>query len=147
MIVLVLAVLSLASLVTGYLTDRMVLVEVSFGLSVLGAAILAATAIRRRRAKRKNAAEPDEDEADVAEAEGSEDVEDVEDVGEAERTPALVVVVPGRRRYHVPECESVRETAVEELTADEAVEEGFSPCTRCHPSGEHEEAALVSAKG
>ncbi|GAB3141329.1 hypothetical protein GCM10027258_23760 [Amycolatopsis stemonae] len=126
MIVLVLVVLSLGSLVTGYLTDEMVLVEVSFGLSVLGAALLVVDAIRKRRAKKKEATVIDEP---------------VEDA------PALVVVVPGRRRYHEPDCESVGEADVEELTAEEAADEGFSPCSRCHPTEDQEEEELVSAQG
>ncbi|MFI6812787.1 hypothetical protein ACIBG7_10275 [Nonomuraea sp. NPDC050328] len=46
---------------------------------------------------------------------------------------ALVIVIPGRKRYHVAGCRLLVGRDTEELTYEEAREEGFSPCTTCLP--------------
>ncbi|HEX6469958.1 MAG TPA: hypothetical protein VF069_12750 [Streptosporangiaceae bacterium] len=46
---------------------------------------------------------------------------------------AVVYVVPGRRRYHIDSCRQLAGRDKEELTFEEAREEGFSPCTACLP--------------
>jgi methylphosphotriester-DNA--protein-cysteine methyltransferase len=46
---------------------------------------------------------------------------------------AVVYVVPGRRRYHIDSCRQLAGRSKEELTFEEAHEEGFSPCTACMP--------------
>jgi hypothetical protein len=46
---------------------------------------------------------------------------------------AVVHVVPGRRRYHIDSCRQLAGRSKEELTFEEAREEGFSPCTACMP--------------
>ncbi|PZG22413.1 hypothetical protein C1I98_36690, partial [Spongiactinospora gelatinilytica] len=46
---------------------------------------------------------------------------------------AIVLVIPGRRRYHVAGCRQLAGRDHEELTYEEAREEGFSPCTTCLP--------------
>ncbi|MQA94768.1 MAG: hypothetical protein GEV11_08985, partial [Streptosporangiales bacterium] len=46
---------------------------------------------------------------------------------------AIVHVVPGRRRYHLGSCRQLRGRQSEELTYEEAHEEGFSACTACMP--------------
>lgn len=51
------------------------------------------------------------------------------------RTPSMVVVVPGRHRYHVEGCDLVKEHRHDSLSLDEALEEEFTPCTRCVPDG------------
>ncbi|GII53952.1 hypothetical protein Pth03_23410 [Planotetraspora thailandica] len=45
----------------------------------------------------------------------------------------IVLVVPGRRRFHVANCRQLLGRETEELTCAEAREEGFSPCTTCLP--------------
>ena len=46
---------------------------------------------------------------------------------------AVVHVVPGRRRYHIDGCRHLSGRENQELTFEEAREEGFSPCTACMP--------------
>ncbi|MER7131773.1 hypothetical protein [Streptosporangium saharense] len=46
---------------------------------------------------------------------------------------ALVLVIPGRKRYHVAGCRQLAGRDHEELTHEEAREEGFTPCTTCLP--------------
>ena len=53
----------------------------------------------------------------------------------------LVHVVPGRRRYHREGCASLAGRSTEELTIDEAREEGFTACTTCFPAGAAAETA------
>jgi methylphosphotriester-DNA--protein-cysteine methyltransferase len=53
-------------------------------------------------------------------------------VGDVPAT-AVVYVVPGRRRYHIESCRQLAGRSKEELTFEEAREEGFSPCTACLP--------------
>lgn len=49
----------------------------------------------------------------------------------AERTGQIVRVVAGRRRFHVGDCGLLGERRYEEITRDEAVDEGFTACTTC----------------
>ncbi|GGV25815.1 hypothetical protein GCM10010182_55690 [Actinomadura cremea] len=46
---------------------------------------------------------------------------------------ALVLVVRGRKRYHLDTCRQLAGRDTEELTYAEAREEGFSSCTACMP--------------
>lgn len=46
---------------------------------------------------------------------------------------SLVLVIPGRKRYHVAGCRQLIGRDHEELTYEEAREEGFTPCTTCLP--------------
>ncbi|MFG1944540.1 hypothetical protein [Nonomuraea sp. NPDC048826] len=46
---------------------------------------------------------------------------------------AIVLVIPGRKRYHVQACRQLTGRDHEELTYEEAREEGFTPCTACLP--------------
>ncbi len=46
----------------------------------------------------------------------------------------VVLVVPGRRRFHRPGCGLLIGRLTEELTLNEAREEGFSACTTCEPA-------------
>jgi hypothetical protein len=46
---------------------------------------------------------------------------------------AIVLVIPGRKRYHVAGCRQLVGREHEELTHEEAREEGFTPCTTCLP--------------
>ncbi|MCC5579405.1 hypothetical protein IMZ11_27615 [Microtetraspora sp. AC03309] len=54
---------------------------------------------------------------------------------------AIVLVIPGRKRFHLADCRQLQGREVEELTHEEAREEGFTPCTACVP----EAAARVAA--
>ncbi|MCW2856595.1 MAG: hypothetical protein JWR52_2210 [Marmoricola sp.] len=58
---------------------------------------------------------------------------DPEAVPEPEPAAAadLVLVIPGRRRFHKPGCELLAGHDVEKLTEEEAREEEFTACTRC----------------
>ncbi|MEU3165013.1 hypothetical protein [Streptosporangium sp. NPDC006930] len=47
---------------------------------------------------------------------------------------AIVLVIPGRKRYHVAGCRQLVGRDHEELTHEEALEEGFTPCTTCLPA-------------
>ena len=47
---------------------------------------------------------------------------------------AIVLVIPGRKRYHVGGCRQLVGRDHEELTHEEALEEGFTPCTTCLPA-------------
>jgi hypothetical protein len=44
-----------------------------------------------------------------------------------------VHVVPGRRRFHTGECRLLASRVTEEISEDEALDEGFSACTVCGP--------------
>ncbi|MBB2912871.1 hypothetical protein FHS43_004166 [Streptosporangium becharense] len=46
---------------------------------------------------------------------------------------AIVLVIPGRKRYHIAGCRQLAGRDHEELTHEEAREEGFTPCTTCLP--------------
>ncbi|MEV1206625.1 hypothetical protein, partial [Microbispora rosea] len=46
---------------------------------------------------------------------------------------AIVLVIPGRKRFHLATCRQLAGRETEELTHEEAREEGFTPCTTCLP--------------
>lgn len=46
---------------------------------------------------------------------------------------STVFVIPGRKRYHLASCRQLAGRDKEELTFEEAREEGFTPCTACIP--------------
>lgn len=46
---------------------------------------------------------------------------------------ATVFVIPGRKRYHLETCRQLAARDKQELTYEEAMEEGFSACTACLP--------------
>ncbi|MGI5292397.1 hypothetical protein ACQEVF_55130 [Nonomuraea polychroma] len=46
---------------------------------------------------------------------------------------AIVLVIPGRKRYHMAGCRQLAGREHEQLTHEEAREEGFTPCTTCLP--------------
>ncbi|MBO3745430.1 hypothetical protein J5X84_05060 [Streptosporangiaceae bacterium NEAU-GS5] len=48
---------------------------------------------------------------------------------------AIVLVIPGRRRFHLATCRQLLNRDTEELTHEEAREEGFTPCSTCLPDG------------
>ncbi|GIH23179.1 hypothetical protein Aph01nite_14890 [Acrocarpospora phusangensis] len=48
---------------------------------------------------------------------------------------SIVLVIPGRKRFHLPNCRQLADREIEELTLEEAREEGFSPCTACVAEG------------
>ncbi len=49
----------------------------------------------------------------------------------AEPADELVRVIPGRKRFHERGCSSLVGRESEELTREEAEEEGFTPCSIC----------------
>ncbi|GIH68234.1 hypothetical protein [Sphaerimonospora thailandensis] len=49
---------------------------------------------------------------------------------------SIVLVIPGRRRFHLPNCRQLVGRDVEELTVEEAREEGFTSCTTCQAEGQ-----------
>lgn len=57
---------------------------------------------------------------------------------------AVVLVVRGRKRYHLESCRQLAGREKEELTYEEAIEEGFSPCTACLPDTALAARAAVS---
>lgn len=50
---------------------------------------------------------------------------------EAVPEATVVLVVAGRHRFHRPGCELVEGKATEQLSPEEAQEEGFTACSRC----------------
>lgn len=51
--------------------------------------------------------------------------------GKAEDGAELVAVLPGRRRYHRPDCELVVDGNPEVMTLADALDEEFTACSRC----------------
>ncbi|MCW2937303.1 MAG: hypothetical protein JWN00_288 [Actinomycetia bacterium] len=56
-----------------------------------------------------------------------------------------VFVVRGRKRYHLESCRQLAGRDKEDLTYEEALEEGFSPCTACLPDTALAARAAMSA--
>ena len=116
---------SAIALVSGWVSANESLIWTSIVTS-FGAAIALALAFFRSRVEaaqlaRRTAAETQRaaarEEARAAEA------------GSAE----TVVAVPRAKRYHRPNCRYASARGAEEMTADEAREEGYRPCGICKP--------------
>ncbi|WP_184757545.1 hypothetical protein [Streptosporangium album] len=60
---------------------------------------------------------------------------------------AIVLVIPGRKRYHVAGCRQLAGRDHEELTHEEAREEGFTPCTTCLPELTRENQPRDASRG
>lgn len=81
-------------------------------------------------------AEAPEDDARLVRAADAADCEPVETddlTAEAVRAGGTVLVVPGRRRYHVRDCGHLHERAAEERDVAAALGEGYTPCGTCAP--------------
>ena len=75
-----------------------------------------------------------DDRADDGPVEDDDDLlEEDEDLFEDDEVGGLVLVVPGRPRYHVEGCRYLAGQGVAELDVIEAREEGFLPCGVCRP--------------
>jgi methylphosphotriester-DNA--protein-cysteine methyltransferase len=108
--------------------------------STAGGAARASRSGRRGRAKAGTAAEKPAGAGEVPAGQASDKADtDTAELGAvlppAGEVPAdaVVYVVPGRRRYHLDSCRQLSGRDKEELTFEEAREEGFSPCTACMP--------------
>jgi hypothetical protein len=156
----VLVVLAIALLVTGIVTgntghevaglDGLKLIYVSIGVSIISALCLAIGVFVRRKelfgtagaapAKKKTAAagrsgkaaRPAKAKARVG---AGEETTPSLTPASATDVPAetTVYVVRGRKRYHLETCRQLAGRDKEELTFEEAREEGFTPCTACLP--------------
>jgi hypothetical protein len=60
---------------------------------------------------------------------------------------AIVLVIPGRKRLHLSGCRQLAGRETEELTYEEAREEGFTACTTCLPDGYKPDTAYKSEAG
>jgi hypothetical protein len=153
----VLVVLAIALLVTGVLTgntghevaglEGLKLIYVSIAVSIVSALCLAIGVFVRRKELFGTGAEPAKKGAAGRAGKSARPAKAKARVGAGEEpTIALssatatdvpaettVYVVPGRKRYHLETCRQLAGRDREELTFEEAREEGFTPCTACLP--------------
>lgn len=138
MLALILAVAAGVALGLGWLLESIVLVYTALGLSGLGLVYTAVRMwLRRRRARQDNDVEEDCGLELVAnEAENSR--VEADDAPAVEARPleqltddSLVLVVAGRKRFHLDGCRLLDQRALEELTLAEAQDESFTPCSVC----------------
>lgn len=138
MLVYLLLIAGVASLATGLLLDEQLLVYAAVGLSLAGLALMAFDAWRSKRSARTD------DVAEAGDEAGAEHPEDEAEHAQDERPAPLkaarsadesdvVLVVTGRKRYHQRSCSLVSRSEVDEVTVAEAIDEGFTPCSRCAP--------------
>jgi hypothetical protein len=137
MVVVVLIVAGLAGVLVSVISAQLVWAYAAAALSLLALAILVGDAVRRRIVAARHRAPADEfdeaeEPADIVEPVVADEAEVPEETAD-EIVPAesLVLVIPGRKRYHRPGCSSVDGFVTEEVTVAEATTEGFSPCTKC----------------
>lgn len=121
MVLVLLIVAAAACLAASFFTSTVLLAYVALGLALAGLVLIGVTAALRRRS---SAAPSTTDESTEDDAQPGEDTE----VPEADAD--LVLIIPGRKRYHRPGCEFA-DGAGEELTLGEAQQEGFTACTAC----------------
>lgn len=136
MVMVVLLIAGIACLVAGILTDTLALTWVAAGISAVALALLGYGAWRSRASSRR-AESTDTEAAEAEHLDADEEPVDEADVVEAATAVPCdadpVLVLGGRKRYHLPGCALVEGERAEEITAQEAIAEGFTPCTRCVP--------------
>ena len=137
MIAALLALVAAVSLTVGYLADVTALGYAAIGFGVAAVVALLVPAPERQAAEvlppvEEAAPATDEDVVPEPAVAVVPKIEPVADIDEPAWAPGdLVLVSPGRRRYHRPGCELLADLEVEQLTEDEARDEGFTRCTRC----------------
>lgn len=155
MLVLMLIVAVAACLGVGLFLGKMSLVWCALGASLLGLLLLGYLLYADRRS---SGAHPDADDDSAVELPGASGADEARDTPRAPEvstepsaaapvwavagrpdlaSPARIVhVVPGRRRFHVDGCRLLVDKPAEEISLDEAREEGFTACTSCIPDRE-----------
>ena len=78
----------------------------------------------------------DEDPDDSLESEEPEEV--IEDSGDADGTTITYVLNTNTKKFHYPDCKSVKQMKdknklIEETTREALIERGYDPCGNCHP--------------
>jgi membrane protein implicated in regulation of membrane protease activity len=158
MVILVLVLAAAGSLAASLVTRQVWPAWLALALCLLGLALTVGKAVHKRRLARKHQVDDDVDQpvdeaGDLVETAAGETADGVDDRDEPasevdlEREPVVVAaeesvsemdelvrVVKGRRRFHTPGCRVLATHPFDELTRDEAVEEGFTPCTVCEDS-------------
>lgn len=141
MIVILLIVAAAGCLVAGLVLDDALVQYAALGASMLAVLTITLTVWWEHRKEATDTADddtetsPTEATADTTEAEEPTDTpSDEHDLAIVADTDATVCVVPGRRRYHQPDCQMIGDAGTEEITVDEASAEGFSACTACTPA-------------
>lgn len=131
-ILLIVAAAVLAAL--AWLTDTLQYGYAATAASAVGVLLVAGRMLLDRRRRARGAAETG-DESEAVDEFGDPDEEVPDDNAPAPAEPTsgeeLVRAVPGRKRFHRPECSILSGHASDELTRVEAEEEGLSPCPRC----------------
>jgi hypothetical protein len=157
MVILVLVLAAAGSLAASLFTHQAWPAWLALALCLLGLALTVGKAVHRRRLARKHSDDgvgdqPVDEAGELRETAAGETADGVDDRDEPasevdpEREPAVVAeetvsemdglvrIVKGRRRFHTPGCRVLAAHPFDELTRDEAVEEGFTPCTVCEDS-------------
>ena len=78
----------------------------------------------------------DEDPDDSLESEESEEV--IEDSGDADGTTITYVLNTNPKKFHYPDCKSVKQMKdknklIEETTREDLIKRGYDPCGNCNP--------------
>jgi len=128
-VMVVLLVAAMACLAVGVVTAEFALTWVAAGISAVALALLGYDAWRSRVSSRPAESVSEPSDADDEPVEESDAANSAAAPGDADP----VLVVGGRKRYHLPGCALIEQERAEEITAQEAIAEGFTPCTRCVP--------------
>jgi hypothetical protein len=137
MAVIVLAALAAIGLLTAYLTDERWVAWATLMTSVVGAALATWLLVTERAREGVGHGAVSTDITDDEPSEASDSAEDeLEDGADVRPVPEavaneVVFVIPGRRRFHLAGCSLLEGRQYEEITADDALDEGFTPCSRC----------------
>ncbi len=129
MIVYVLAAAAAAGAIVAWATESTRLAYVSGALAGLCVLVLAGVMLRERGAPGVNGADSSKETGEVGEHVVPVAEDDVQEIADE----SLVCVIPGRKRFHQPDCGLLAGRQTESLTLLEAHEEGFTPCSVCLP--------------
>ncbi len=136
---------ALAAFVVGILTATLGWVIASIALSAVALLLIVRgrprSADRAARGSGADAARADDDNEadDAADDESDIDVGDDrdDDTADAGAAPAAdldeVWVIDGRPRYHLGECSFLADKDAEPVPLQQAIEDGFTPCSICSP--------------
>lgn len=171
MAVLVLILAAVGSLVASLLTHHIWPAWCALALCLAGLCLIAARTVYARRAPSPETAADEAEATSETDGEAEDEVEAAPapavkaapaaeaasaaggaSAAEAAEPGELVRIVKGRRRFHAPDCRVLaarardREVEYDEITRDEALDDGLTPCGVCG-GGAGSRAASAAAPG
>lgn len=153
MIFFALLLASAGLLTAGVLRDDLLYTYGSAGLALFALVLVTGAIARHRRSAKAEPSANDDNDPGIEDlstlGEGSvTDSDELLSSDEITRADDVVVFsIPGRKRFHRAGCRHLRSRRCNELTLEEALDEGFSACTNCSGNAAQRSYATKATSG